>query len=405
METIDFIYLGIYTIMIYCSVLWFSVFFRNRKSVYDNPKPKRFPSITFLVPVHNGRKNIRKCLDSLLDLKYPKEKLNVIVIDDGSTDSTAEVVRKYKDVKLIQQEHSGKASAMNNGLKYVTTELVGCMDADSFPTKDYLMNLVGYLEDKKISVATPAMRVLKTDSIPRKIQWIEYNVMIFLRKAFSLFNCEFVIPGPGGLYKTSVLKKLGGFDEGNLTEDTEIAFKLQDHGYKIKNSINAYVYTDDPKNFKSLWKQRIRWYRGYLQNVKKYSHMIARPKYGNLGLFLLPMNLLWIFIFAFMLFSQLYLWSGDAISFITDWSHIGFNMMPIHFRVSSFLDIYTFFAITFFIITLLLFGFSTTYAGEKINLRKRIKSYLAFFFIYPFLMSMFLLMAFVYEATGAKRKW
>lgn len=405
MQPIDFVYMGIYGVMIYCSVLWFSVFFRNRKHVFINPIPKRFPSITFLIPAYNGGKCIKKCIDALFKLEYPKKKLKVIVIDDGSTDNTADVVRKYKNVKLIRQKHAGKGAALNNGLKHVKTELIGCMDVDSFPATDYLIELVGNLEDKNIAIGTPAMKIYKTNTLIRKIQWIEYIFMIFLRKAFSIFNCEFVVPGPGGIYKASILKNLGGWDENNLTEDTEIAFRFQDNRYKIKNSINAFVYTNGPKNFKELWKQRIRWYRGYLQNVRKYAHMIAKPKYGNLGLFLLPMNLLWILIFGFMLFSQIYLLTGNVMTFIIDWSHIGFAIMPIHINFAMLLDLYTFFAVTFFFMVILLLGFAITYAGEKVNLKKRIKLYLSFFFIYPFMISIFWLTSFIYEVLGVKRKW
>lgn len=405
MNVIDYAYIGIFTVMIYSSVLWLTVFLRGRKHVYDNPTPKRFPSITFLIPAYNGAKYIKKCLNSLLNLEYPKDKLKVIVIDDGSTDNTANIVRKYKNVKLIQQKRGGKAAALNNGLKYVDTEVVGCMDVDSYPSPSYLMKMIGHLENRGVSAVTPAMKISKTNSMLRKTQWVEYVTMIFLRKVFSLFNCEFVIPGPGGIYKTSILKKIGGFDEGNLTEDTEIGFRLHDHGYKIKNSINAFVYTIGPKNFKGLWKQRIRWYRGFLQNARKYSHMIARPKYGNLGLFLLPMNLFWVFIFAFMFFTQLYLWTHNASIFMIDWSHIGFAMMPVHVNLSNFIDVYTFFALMFLSIAMLLLGFSLTYSGEKTNLRERVKCYLVFFFVYPFLISTFWLVSFVYEIAGVRKKW
>lgn len=405
MQAVHFIYFGIFTLALYSAIVWFSVFFKNRSRVFNNPVPKRFPSLTFLVPVYNGEKCIKKCLDGLLNLEYPKDKLKITVIDDGSTDNSAAVAGEYKNIKVIRQDHQGKAAAINNGLEHVKTELFACMDVDSVPKRNYLMKMVGYFEDGKTSAVTPALKVFKTNSIIRKTQWVEYMYMIFLRKAFSIFNCEFVIPGPGGIFRTSVLKKIGGFDRENPTEDTEIAFRLQSHGYKIRNSINAFVYTDTPNNFKGLWRQRVRWYRGYIQNIKKYFRMIANPKYGNFGLFLLPVNNLMIITGWFLLFSQTFFALRNITTSLINWSHIGFAMMPIEFNIFSFLNVYSFFALVFLFIATSILWVSIKYSGEKVRFKERIKFYLSFIFIYPFFICAFWIVSFIYETFGVKRKW
>ncbi|MEM5772735.1 MAG: glycosyltransferase family 2 protein [Candidatus Aenigmatarchaeota archaeon] len=406
MQLIDFIYLIVYSVIIYCSVLWFAVFFKNRKKMFYNPKPKRFPSITFLVPAYNEEKNIEKCLKSILSLNYPKEKLKVIVIDDGSTDNTAKIVKKFKKVKLIKQQNLGKAKALNNGLKHVKTELVACMDADSFPDENFLMKMIGYMERRGVASVTPAIKVFEPKTLMQKIQWVEYLWSIFLRKLFNFFDCQYVTPGPGSIYKTSVLKKLGGFDEDNLVEDTEIALRLVKKGYKIENSIDAYVYTDAPANFKTLFNQRLRWYRGYIQNVFKYSKMIANPKYGNLGFFVLPINFVWMFILGFLLFSQIFTFVWNGVQYLISWYHIKFTIMQPEIVFDIFMiDFYTYFLLLFLLMSLFILWLSVVFSGEKIDLKRKLSFYLSYILIYPFLISIFWLSSIIYELVGAKKKW
>jgi biofilm PGA synthesis N-glycosyltransferase PgaC len=406
MQLIDIAYLIVYTIMIYCAILWFTVFFKNRKRMFYNPKPKRFPSITFLVPAYNEEKNIGKCLESILNLNYPKDKLEVIVIDDGSTDNTAKIVKKFKGVKLIRQENQGKAAALNNGLEHVKTELVACMDADSFPDKDFLLKMIGYMERKNVASVTPAIKVLKAETLMQKIQWVEYLWSIFLRKLFNFFDCQYVTPGPGSIYKTYILKKLGGFDRNNIVEDMEIAFRLVEKGYKIENSIDAYVYTDAPRDFKRLFKQRVRWYRGYIQNVFKYSKMIANPKYGNLGFFVLPINFVWMFMLGFLLFSQIFTFAWNSFQYFLAWSNIKFAILQPEIKFDIFLvDFYTYFFLLFLAMGLFTLWVSLVFSKEKADLKKKLSFYLSYLFVYPFLISIFWVASVIYEIGGARRKW
>jgi cellulose synthase/poly-beta-1,6-N-acetylglucosamine synthase-like glycosyltransferase len=405
MRLIDLAYLAVYAIMLYCSVLWFAVFLVNRRVVRKTPRPKKFPSITFLVPVYNGEKYVTRCIDGLLGLKYPGP-LHIIVIDDGSTDRSARLVRAYPQVRLIRQRHAGKAAALNRGLRHVQTELVACMDVDSVPASNYLLRAVGYFARPDVAVVTPALKVSHTDSLMRQMQWTEYLFQIFLRKTFSLFDCQYVVPGPGGIYRTAVLREVGGFDEGNLTEDTEIAFRIIDRGWKLENSIDAFVYTHTPPGLRGLWKQRIRWYRGYLQNVRKYAHMIANPRYGNLGLFLLPINFVWIGILGFLFFALIHRLVSSVLTALINWAAIGFAILPPQFTPSlMWVDLYTFFALTFLATSLLTVGLSVVYSGEQFRLRKRLTSYVMFLFVYPLLISIFWIVATVYELMGVRRRW
>ena len=410
MQFIDIVYLSLYFVMLYSSILWFTVFFSYRNNFFKNPKPKNFSSISFLIPVHNEKKNIKKCIISLLNLDYPKEKIKIFVVDDGSTDCTKKIVlkiaKKLKNIKLIEQEHKGKGAAINNGLRYVKTELVACMDADSSPDKNYLKKMIGYFNDEKVGLVTPALKVAKVDSLMRKIQWIEYLFSIYLRKLFSYFQCQYVAPGPGSIYRTEILKKIGGFDEKNLTEDMEIAFRFVDKNYKTENCVDAYVKTDSPKDFMELFGQRIRWYRGYIQNVKKYSHMILNPKFGDIGMFLLPINFFWMFALVFLLFAPLYTLINSSISYIVYWGYINYHLMPLEIEMSVLsIDFYSFFGVLFLLFTMLIIWASIYSSREKIELKKRLVFYIAFMLLYPILISLFWTFSIFFEILGVKRKW
>lgn len=395
MNPLDYAYLGFFAVMLYCAVLWFIVLLFNQERVFDDPIPNEKPGVTFLVPCYNEGEYLNRCLSHLVALNYPKEKLNVIVADDGSEDDTLEIARLYEGaypeiVEILRTEHSGKAGTLNQALKHVDTELVATMDGDSFPQSDYLNKMVGYLEEGVVGV-TPAIKISNPETLMQKIQWAEYVFQIFLRKMFSLFDVQYCFPGPGSVYKTNVIGEIGGFDEENLTEDMELAFRARDEGYNIKNSVNAHVETVGPSSFMGLLKQRVRWYQGYMDNVEKYSHMIFNPKYGNLGMFLIPVNFIWIIIAMFFVFVPLYQRLSGISRTIKNLRLVGFTkpenwlLFQQDFLEYGFLSVslYQVFQGFFFLLGLLSVGVALKSAGEKVKFKKRKVTYFSYFFIYP----------------------
>lgn len=408
---LDFMYLFIYFFMFFCSIVWLIVFFENRDKIRVNPQIRKFKPLTFLLPAYNEERNIARCINSLLTLDYPKEKIKIIIIDDGSTDRTPliakEFARKHRRIRFLRKDHGGKASCLNHGLKFVDTEIFACMDADSVASKEYLSRTIGFFEDDDVGAVTPAMKLMESDTMIRKIQWVEYIYSLFLRKLFAIFDSQYVVPGPGGLYRTSVMKESGGFDEESLTEDMESAFKIVKKGYKIENSIDAFVYTDSPASLKGLYRQRLRWYRGYFQTLSKYSDMIMNPRYGNLGIFLLPMNLMWVFILSFIIFVPLATMVWNAGVYLSSLSAVNYNIIVDYsLNVSLFYaDFYTFFFISFLMFAFLSLYLSLKYAGEKVDVGNKKLFYLAYLFIYPAIMSVFWMVAALYELLGIRRKW
>ncbi|MEA1909994.1 MAG: glycosyltransferase [Patescibacteria group bacterium] len=252
-----------------------------------DPRPKRFPKISIIVPAYNEGKTIKRTIQSLLSLNYSKRLLEILVIDDGSKDDTFEIAKKFPQIKSFTKKNGGKGSAINLGLKKATGEFVAIMDADSFVSKHMLKRMIGYFENEKVMAVTPTLKVHSPKGFLQRFQYIEYLISVILKKIFSYIGGIYVTPGPFSIYRALFFKKHGGFDENNLTEDMEIALRIQHKGYEIENSINAVVTTVAPNNFKALLHQRMRWYTGMIENVWAYRSLFGAHT-GNLGVFVMP---------------------------------------------------------------------------------------------------------------------
>jgi biofilm PGA synthesis N-glycosyltransferase PgaC len=148
--------------------------------------------------------------------------------------------------------------------------------------------MIPYFNESMVMAVTPAMKVHHAGNILQKIQSAEYNIGILLKSIMHKLEAIHVTPGPFSLFKKEIFEKIGYFKHAHNTEDMEIAFRLQEHRYRIANCPNAFVYTITPNTFKKLYKQRTRWTYGFLKNVQDYRHMLFNSKYGNMGMLTLP---------------------------------------------------------------------------------------------------------------------
>jgi len=250
-----------------------------------------YPSVTIIVPCFNEEKTIGKTVDSLLSLNYPKDKLNITIVDDGSTDGTWKVAKSFENkngVRLFRKENGGKHTALNYALAHANTDLVGCLDADSFVEKETLTKIVKYFEDTEVMAVTPAIKVHNPRKTIELIQNAEYNLGIFFKKMLGTIDAIQVTPGPFSIFRKKVFDDLGPYRKAHNTEDLEITFRMHESHYKIVNSHKAFVTTVAPATLKGLYKQRLRWVHGFLENSIDYKHLFLNPKYGNFGMFMLP---------------------------------------------------------------------------------------------------------------------
>jgi cellulose synthase/poly-beta-1,6-N-acetylglucosamine synthase-like glycosyltransferase len=272
-------------------------YFESRRKIKDENLRvqkglKKYPSVTVIVPCWNEETTVSKTIHSLLNLDYPKDKLKIIIVDDGSTDHTWNAIQKFQNhaqIEMYKKENGGKYTALNLGLSKTTSELVGCLDSDSFVHKDSLKTIVTYFQDKETMAVAPSIKLWKPKGVLQLLQKVEYGFGIFTRKLFHYMNAVYITPGPLSIFRREVFENLGPYRHAHGTEDIDIALRMQKNHYKIVHAHSAIVYTVAPNKLKPLLKQRVRWSYGFIKNAIDNRDMFFKPQYGNLGMFILPM--------------------------------------------------------------------------------------------------------------------
>lgn len=253
------------------------------------------PSVAIAVPCFNEERMLSSTLKSLLALDYPSEKLDIIVVDDGSSDATLARARAFEQdarVRVFHKKNGGKHTAMNLALQHTNAELIGCLDADSIVAKDALHRIVSVFEDRRVAAVTPGIHVKEPRTLLQHMQKAEYQLSLFSRFMLAALGSVFIAPGPFSIFRASVVRSLGGWRHGHSTEDMEMALRMQMHGHLIGNAPQAVVHTATPRGLRGLFRQRVRWTYGWLRNAVDYRSMIGNKRFGNLGLIILPSALI-----------------------------------------------------------------------------------------------------------------
>jgi cellulose synthase/poly-beta-1,6-N-acetylglucosamine synthase-like glycosyltransferase len=315
MDLVLMMYLVIIFVVLYFTSFQLLIFIKFRRKIEEKPKEiKELPKVSLIVPAYNEEKNIERLLRNILKLSYPREKLEVIVVDDGSKDKTFEKAKKFEKfgVKVVKKKHEGKAAALNFGLKLAKGEIIGCVDCDTILEKDALTKCIKYFNDTKVASVTSRILQRRKRKMLERWQDIELKIIAFTRKLTEPLNIITATPGPLSLYRKDVLIKVGGFDEKCVLEDNEIAWRLLFYGYKIRMSYDVKVYTRMPSTLKGFWKQRTRWGIGGLQIIRKYFFTFLR--HHPVGTFLLPswiigytFSSVGLLLFFYLLFYSLYI--------------------------------------------------------------------------------------------------
>ena len=174
---------------VYVQVFFIYTFFENRKKIKVRKEEislSQYPSVTIIVPCWNEEFTVSDTIKSLLNIRYPKDKLKIMIIDDGSTDNTWSVISefsKYENVSVLKKENGGKHTALNLGLERVDTPFVGCLDADSFAGPESLVRILSYFEeDPKSMAVAPSIIVHNPKNFVQEAQNAEYYMSVFLKK-------------------------------------------------------------------------------------------------------------------------------------------------------------------------------------------------------------------------------
>ncbi len=300
---IEFVFFFYIFVGLYMTSLLFFIYLPNRKKLFDYPKGKPEP-VSIVIPCYNASGTIGKAIESLLNMNYPKNMIEIIVIDDKSKDNSVEIVRKYVEkypnVRLIVNKvnSGGAAGPTNIGVKAAKYDYVAVTDDDSAPEKDALIKMIGFLQTEKMTAAvTCAVLANEPRKFIQRLQKIEYKIIAWSRKLLDMVDAVYVTPGPFALYKKKALFEVGLFDTKNLTQDIEIVWRLRAYGYKARMCLAAKVHSETPTKFRHWWRQRVRWNIGGTQCIIKYRRTVL--KNGMLGTFIIPF-------FSFSLFLGLF---------------------------------------------------------------------------------------------------
>ena len=328
----DIIFYILTFLSVYVQVFFLVTFLENRKKILirnGSIKLTKYPEVTVMVPSWNEEKTVYKTVHSLLNLNYPKEKLKIFLIDDGSTDRTWDIISsfsKYPNIKVFKKENGGKYTALNLGLEHLETEFLGCLDADSMADPESLVRIMSYFEkDPSIMAVAPSIIANKSKNIIQGAQRAEYDMSVYIKKMFGLLGAIHVTPGPLTIFRKKVFDDLGPYRHAHNTEDMEIAYRMQKNHYKIEQCNDAYVYTNTPSSIKKLYKQRLRWIYGFINNTIDYRNIIFRKKYGNFSLFTVPSCIMSVLAVSFLFGKMVYSFGSFIFSKILEFEAIGFS--------------------------------------------------------------------------------
>jgi len=302
----------------------------NRNLPPNTPAKLSFePTVTILIPAHNEEHVIGKILDKITKLSYPKSKLQVIMIDDASSDATGKIGDEYAKfygfVKVLHRDTRiggrGKAAALNAGLKDATGEIVLCFDADYLPNSDNVEKLVEKFADSEVGAVQG-----------RPVVWNEpHNILTRLialeriggyrvdQEARELLGLMPQFGGTVGGFRRSIVDSLGGFDESMVTEDTDLTVQIYLLGYKIRYVGDAECYEEAVDTLRAYWRQRHRWAKGHIQVCFKNALKVLRSKKMNRkekvdGLLLLHIYFMPVLILASFFIGSLLIVNGSSVA-------------------------------------------------------------------------------------------
>ncbi|MEV4556675.1 bifunctional polysaccharide deacetylase/glycosyltransferase family 2 protein [Kitasatospora sp. NPDC049285] len=240
--------------------------------------------VSVIVPAFNESAGIEAAVRSLLASDHPVE---VIVVDDGSTDGTADLVESLRlpCVRVVRQANAGKPAALNNGLRHARAELVVMVDGDTVFEPDAVRMLVQPFADRRVGAVSGNAKVVNRGGLLGRWQHIEYVVGFNLdRRLFDLAQCMPTVPGAVGAFRRSALLRIGGVAEETLAEDTDLTMALCRAGWRVVYEERARAWTEAPATLGALWRQRYRWCYGTLQAMWKHRGALGqRGQAGKLG--------------------------------------------------------------------------------------------------------------------------
>jgi cellulose synthase/poly-beta-1,6-N-acetylglucosamine synthase-like glycosyltransferase len=241
------------------------------------------PAVSVVVPAFNEAAVIEATVCSLAASDYPSP-LEIVVVDDGSTDHTAALVERLAlpGVRVLRQANTGKAGALNAAIAHARHDVIVSVDADTVFEPDTVALLVAALAAPGVGAVAGNTKVGNRERRLGRWQHIEYVIGFNLdRRLYDVLSCMPTVPGAVGAFRRQALDEVGLFSDDTLAEDTDLTIALGRAGWRVAYDAHAIAHTEAPGSLRGLWRQRVRWTHGTLQSV--YKHRAALRGEGHIG--------------------------------------------------------------------------------------------------------------------------
>ena len=300
------------------------------------------PSVSVIVPAFNEEVGIERAVRSLAASDYPD--LEVVVVDDGSTDRTAEIVESLAlaNVHLVRQDNGGKAAALNTGTRMSQGEILVMVDGDTVFEPETMRHLVQPLADADVAAVSGNTKVGNRNRLLGRWQHIEYVTGFNLdRRMYEVLQCTPTVPGAIGAFRREVLEQVGGVSADTLAEDTDLTLSVGRTGKRVVYAPDARAWTEAPSTMSGLWRQRYRWSFGTMQSVWKHRGAMVSTARGDrrIGRRALPYMILFQILLPMLaplidLFALYGLLFEDPVRTTLFW--LGFNALNMAIAVYAF---------------------------------------------------------------------
>jgi cellulose synthase/poly-beta-1,6-N-acetylglucosamine synthase-like glycosyltransferase/peptidoglycan/xylan/chitin deacetylase (PgdA/CDA1 family) len=273
--------------------------YRQKRARWPNVSNSLLPFVSVVLAAYNEEKVIQRTIRELRRSDYPTARFEVIAVNDGSKDSTSallrECAREWSQLRVVDQENSGKSSAINNGVNHACSDstVIVTMDADTLFRPSTIRMLARHFvrnkHGERVGAVAGHVKVGNRCNILTAWQSLEYiSGICVTRMAERVLRAISIVPGACSAWSREALQEIGGFCDDTMAEDCDATLALQRRGYMILQENDAIADTEAPETVRALAKQRKRWTYGNLQALWKHRAMLFRPGYGVLGMVALP---------------------------------------------------------------------------------------------------------------------
>ncbi|GGG43360.1 hypothetical protein GCM10011374_02160 [Kocuria dechangensis] len=272
---------------------------RQKRRQWREVPDDELPLVSVVLPVFNEEPVVGRTLAALRASDYPN--LEVIAVDDGSTDWTLQIMedfaREWPRLRVISQPNGGKSVASNHGIMAARGEIVVTLDGDTLFEPQTVRMLARHFYDhdggRPVGAVAGHVKVGNRRGVLPMWQSLEYiSGICVTRMAEGVVGAISIVPGACAAWRRDALKQAGGYSHDTMAEDADLTMSLQKLGYAVVQENRAVAWTEAPVTVKGLAKQRLRWTYGNLQALWKHAGMLFRPRYGALGMIALPYTML-----------------------------------------------------------------------------------------------------------------